>query len=122
MTAATTIPCTVDVKDSDVRSPHSFRRSLRATFRFGDDGGEFSVEGTILRTLDGFAVESVDRDDLNVDAEQKAELLLAIQAEVGFGRKCDPQVGRSSTDFDVSVGGSTVLNRRLDQLVNADWA
>lgn len=115
------LTCSVTVNDIDVRAPHSFRRCLDAEFKFEGDNGSLYVEGVLVRVLDGFAVESVDRDDLNVPLRDKADLLMAIHCEAGRSEDLDPKRGTAWTDFEVDERSGEILSRQADQLQDTIW-
>jgi hypothetical protein len=124
MASVKRLTCCVRKHDSDVRSPKSFRRHLSAEFEMeGDDGGCGSLyfEGVLVRCLDGFAVESIDRDELNVNLKDKAELLMDIHQEAGFGEDFDPCKGTSTTESFEITGRGTVLSIQADQLLTSEW-
>jgi hypothetical protein len=112
--------CDVHASDVDVRSPHSFHRNISASFQLEGRGFTWVVEGMLVRTLDGFAVESVDRDELEVKPDQKADLLLEIHTESGLSENLDPMAS-SSIQFDVSDKGGGTLARQFDQLRDTVW-
>lgn len=84
------VQCEVVVFDTDVRSPRSFRRDLCADFTLEDSNAASTISGVLVRTFDGFAVESIDRNDFNYTAEKAAELLLEVHEQAGLNEEIKP--------------------------------